>query len=203
MNRFARSVRVNPMKLFKTAVCLSILALRKTILRTFTLTLLLITIALTTSIAPAWAEFQTEQVNGQMLYKSWQTFYDIDRHSWKAIAFRQVGDLGITSVYLRLITFPGTTNVDHGKSLTLLRPDAEPLLLADETAAIAPNAPLYPNVAQYDLSLILSQLDPAQPVRLSLPVVNGQPILLKVPPGAIREWQAIATCFTMDCLLEN
>lgn len=164
--------------------------------------LLVIAIALT-PIAPAWAEFQTEQVNGQMLYKSWQTFYDIDRHSWKAIAFRQIGDLGITPVYLRLITFPGTANVDHEKSLTLLRPDAEPLLLADETAAIASNAPLYPNVAQYDLSLILSQLDPTQPIRLSLPAVNGQPILLKVPPGAIREWQAIATCATMDCVLEN
>lgn len=165
--------------------------------------LLMIAIALITPISSAWAEFQTEQVNGQMLYKSWQTLYDIDRHSWKAIAFRQVGDLGITPVYLRLITFPGSATVDHGRSLTLLRPDAEPLLLADETALISPNSPLYPNVAQYDLSLILSQLDSTQPIRLSLPVIDGELILLKVPPVAIQEWQAIATCATMDCTLEN
>ncbi|MBF2079582.1 MAG: DUF3122 domain-containing protein [Synechococcales cyanobacterium T60_A2020_003] len=175
----------------------------RSVIRIATLCLFLVAIALVTPITPAWAEFQTEQVNGQMLYKSWQTLYDIDRHSWKAIAFRQVGDLGITPVYLRLITFPGSATVDHGRSLTLLRPDAEPLLLADETALISPNSPLYPNVAQYDLSLILSQLDPTQPIRLSLPVVDGNPILLKVPPVAIQEWQAIATCATMDCSLEN
>lgn len=165
--------------------------------------MLLLTVGLTAVFMPAAiADFQVEQISDRILYKSWQTLRDLDRQSWKAVVFREVGVADKTTVYLRLITFPGLAAIDHSQPLTLIQSGG--LLVAPEASNQVFTSPLsQPNVAQYDLRSVLSDLDEQAPVKLLLPTIAGDSISIKVPPIAIQEWQAIAACETMTCDLRS
>ncbi len=68
---------------------------------------------------------------------------------------------------------------------------ASPRIIHD-TNEISQGSPTLANVAEYDIKSVLPQLKPESPLQLTLPVVNGAAIELKIPPVAISEWQEIS-----------
>jgi hypothetical protein len=49
-----------------------------------------------------------------------------------------------------------------------------------------------PNMGQYDLQPVLSQLPAEIPLELALPILNGEAINLSVPSSLVAEWQTVA-----------
>jgi hypothetical protein len=92
----------------------------------FLLGMMVWAIAINVAIAPAQAAIrQLEEAPGQTVYqsevyKSRQTLKDQQGNSWQAIAFQRTHPERTATMYLRLVGFPGTANIDHSQPLTLI-----------------------------------------------------------------------------------
>jgi Protein of unknown function (DUF3122) len=143
---------------------------------------------------PAFATItQLEEYPGQMLYQSWQNLQDQTGQSWQAIAFTRIHPEGSSTVSLRLVGFPGSVELDHKQPLILTTSLGKSLTAQDISSEIAQGSPTLANVAEYDIKSVLPQLKPEIPLQLTLPVVTGAAIELKIPSVAIEEWQTIST----------
>ncbi|MBE9109219.1 DUF3122 domain-containing protein [Nodosilinea sp. LEGE 07298] len=137
---------------------------------------------------------QLEEAPGQVVYQSRQTLKDQHGNSWQAIAFKRILSDGSTSVALRLVGFPGVAAIDRSQPLTLTDSLGKTLTAADDSGQIFTDAAApEPNVGQYDLQPILPQLQAEIPLRLTLPTMDGDTIVLKVPSALIAEWQTVAS----------
>lgn len=137
---------------------------------------------------------QLEEAPGQRVYQSRQTLKDQHGNSWQAIAFKRIRPNGTTSFALRLVGFPGVTAIDRSQPLTLTNSLGKTLTAADASGQIfTDEAAPEPNVGQYDLQPLLPQLQAEIPLRLTLPILNGEAITLNVPAGLIEEWQTVAS----------
>ncbi|MGF1496058.1 MAG: DUF3122 domain-containing protein [Elainellaceae cyanobacterium] len=145
--------------------------------------------------SPAQAAIrQLEEAPGQTVYQSRQTVQDQHGDRWQAIAFKRIRPDGSTRFYLRLVGFPGTAAIDRSRPLTLTTSLGQSLTALDASGQIFTNAAApEPNVGQYDLQPIVSQLPTAIPLRLTLPVLNEGDRLLPVSPALIQEWKAVAS----------
>jgi hypothetical protein len=132
---------------------------------------------------------QIEEYPGQMLYQSRQNLQDQTGNSWQAIAFKRIHPEGSAVVSLRLVGFPGGVNLDHTQPLTLTTSRGQTLTAQDISNEISQDTPTLGNVGEYDLKLVLSQLQAEIPVKLILSTIDGDDIILSVPSAAIREWQ--------------
>lgn len=146
------------------------------------------------SAPPAIADIrQFEEAPGQVLYQSRQTLWDGHRHSWQAIAFQRSQPDADFHVYLRLVAFPGTADIDRSQPLVLTNSLGETLEAADTSSQIFTNASSpQPNVGQYDLQPILDQLRAEMSWRLYIPAHQGEPVTLFVPSTVVEEWHRIA-----------
>jgi hypothetical protein len=145
-------------------------------------------------IYPAQAAIrQLEEAPGQRVYQSRQTLKDRQGNIWQAIAFKRVRPDGTTSIYLRLVSFPGIAEVDRTRPLKLINSLGKTWTANDVSQQIfTDTAHPEPNVAQYDLQPILMQLNPAVPLRLEIPSLNQVSITLNVSPSLIEEWRSLA-----------
>ncbi len=145
-------------------------------------------------IHPAQAAIrQLEEAPGQMVYQSRQSLKDQHGSIWQAIAFKRVQPDGTTSLYLRLVGFPGMAEVDHTRPLKLSNSLGKTWTANDASQKIfTDSANPEPTVAQYDLQPILMQLDPAVPLRLEIPSLHQSSITLNVSPILIQEWRSLA-----------
>jgi hypothetical protein len=133
-----------------------------------------------------------EEAPGQMVYQSRATLKDQHGSGWQAIAFKRVRPDSQTSIELRLVGFPGVAVLDRSQPLTLTNSLGKTLTAPDASSAIFGEAkPPEPNVGQYDLLPLLSQLQVEVPLQLTLPVVDSEPITLSVSPSLLQEWQAL------------
>jgi hypothetical protein len=135
---------------------------------------------------------QLEEAPGQIVYQSWQALKDQHGNSWQAIAFKRIRPNGQTSFNLRLVSFPGIVEIDRSQPLTFTNPLGQTLTAADDsshlfTAATHPET----NVGQYDLQPLLSQLQAEIPLKLSLPILQGETIHLLISPRLVQEWQTV------------
>jgi hypothetical protein len=143
---------------------------------------------------PAFATItQLEEYPGQMLYQSRQNLQDQTGQSWQAIAFTRIHPEGSSTVSLRLVGFPGSVELDHKQPLILTTSLGKSLTAQDISSEIAQGSPTLANVAEYDIKSMLPQLKSETPLQLTLPVVTGAAIELKIPFVAIEEWQTIST----------
>ncbi len=136
---------------------------------------------------------QLEEAPGQMVYQSRQTLKDQHGNSWQAIAFKRVSPNGKTSLELRLVGFPGVVEIDRSKPLLLTNSMGAVLTAADNSSLIftdlsAPEA----NVGEYDIQPLLTQLQPAVPLSLTLPAIGSEDIQLSVSPSFVQEWQTLS-----------
>jgi Protein of unknown function (DUF3122) len=135
---------------------------------------------------------QLEEYPGQMLYQSRQNLQDQTGQSWQAIAFTRIHPQGSSTVSLRLVGFPGTVELDHAQPLTLTISSKSNLTARDISSEISQDSPTLANVAKYDIKSVLPQLKSESPLQLTLPVINGAAIEVKIPSEMIEEWQAIS-----------
>lgn len=137
---------------------------------------------------------QLQEAPGQVVYQSRQTLKDQHRNSWQAIAFKRIRPDGRTSVALRLVGFPGAVNLDRSQPLTLTNSLGQTLTAVDASGQIfTDEATPEPNVGQYDLQPLLPELRAEIPLRLTLPTLSGEAIILNVPAGLVEEWQTVAS----------
>jgi len=136
---------------------------------------------------------QLEEAPGQMVYQSRHTLTDQHGMGWQAIAFKRIRPDGSSQVYLRLVGFPGTAAIDRTQPLTFRSSMGQTLSAADASRQIFTdaNAP-EPNVGQYDLQPLLSQLQAELPWHMDLPTQDGSSLTLQLPPALVQEWQTLA-----------
>lgn len=154
---------------------------------------LMMILALGLAYPPAYAAIrQLEEAPGQMVYQSRQTLQDQYGNSWQAIAFKRVKPDGQVPLYLRLVAFPGVADVDRSRPLTLTNSLGQSWMAADASQPIFTDADRpKPNVGQYDLQPIILDLDPAVPLRLELPVLQQDDVLIPVPSTLLSEWRSL------------
>ena len=147
------------------------------------------------AVPPASATIrQLEEAPGQIVYQSRQTLRDQHGHSWQAIAFKRIRPDGNNIFYLRLVGFPGIVEIERSQPLILTNSLGNTLRANDASQQIFTDAAApEPNVGQYDLAPILSELKVAIPLKLSLPTTQGDPVKLLVSPALVQEWQALFT----------
>lgn len=137
---------------------------------------------------------QLEEAPGQMVYQSRQTLKDQHGNGWQAIAFKRIRPDGTTSFSLRLVGFPGIVAIDRTQPLSLSNSLGKTLTATDTSSTIfTESAVPEPNVGQYDLQPLLSQLRPEIPLKLTLPTIGGEGIKLSIPPSLVQEWQTVAS----------
>ncbi|MGF1602274.1 MAG: DUF3122 domain-containing protein [Thermosynechococcaceae cyanobacterium] len=144
--------------------------------------------------APPAAAMISQQEEGanQMLYQSRQALKDLNGMSWQAISFKRIRPAGEVTLNLRLVGFPGAVELEHPHPLAIATSMGQTFAAVDVTNEIYEETPASPNVGQYDLQPILSQLSDVMPIRLALPTTDGSVVALNVSPEAIQEWQAVA-----------
>lgn len=136
---------------------------------------------------------QLEEAPGQIVYQSRQTVQDQHGDRWQVIAFNRIRPDGTTSFYLRLVTFPGTANIDRSRPLALTTSLGQSLTATDASSQIFTDASApEPNVGQYNLQPIISQLSDVIPIQIALPILNKDNSLLSISPGLIQEWKTVA-----------
>ncbi len=146
------------------------------------------------SAPPALAEIrQFHETPGHLLYQSRQTLWDGHKHSWQAIAFQRSQPDANFRIYLRLVAFPGTADIDRSRPLLLTNSLGETLEAIDTSSQIFTDASSpQPHVGQYDLQPILDQLRAEMSWRLSIPSSQGEPVTLFVPSMVVQEWHMLA-----------
>ncbi|MFE4106291.1 DUF3122 domain-containing protein [Almyronema epifaneia] len=136
---------------------------------------------------------QLEEAPGQIVYQARQTVPDQQGDRWQLIAFNRVRPNGQTSFYLRLVGFPGKAEIDRSRSLLLTSSLGQRLTAQEASSQIFTDAAAAaPNIGQYDLKPIVSQLAAAVPLQLTLPTLNQDDVLLTLTPAYIQEWKTVA-----------
>lgn len=137
---------------------------------------------------------ELKEASGQMVYQARQTLKDQHGNSWQAIAFKRIRSDGKTSFFLRLVGFPNGVEIDQNQPLTLTDSLGKILTATDSSNDIFTDSfDPQPNVGQYNLQPLLSQLQAEIPLKLSLPIIGGEAISLSVPPNFVEEWKAVAS----------
>lgn len=150
-------------------------------------------VTISVAIAPAQAALrQLEEATGQMVYQSRQTLKDQHENSWQAIAFKRIRPSQTDVIYLRLVGFPGTAELDHSQPLTLTDSLGKTLTATDISQEMfADKTQVELNAAEYDLQPILMQLELGIPLQLSLPTLGQAEIVLNISPEMVGEWRSL------------
>jgi hypothetical protein len=126
-----------------------------------------------------------------IVVQSRRTLWDAKHHSWQVIAFKRVQPGTAETIQLRLVAFPNRGKIAHPRPLRLSDIQEHAWLLDDRSEEISAMSTTLDSVGQYDLAAVLEQL-PTQRLRLEIPIVNHDPIGLRIAPGLIQEWQTVA-----------
>jgi hypothetical protein len=143
-------------------------------------------------LSPASASIlRTADTADAIVVQSRRTLWDAKHHSWQVIAFKRVQPGVAETIQLRLVAFPNRGKIAHPQPLRLSDIQEQAWLLDDRSDQISVMATTLDTVGQYDLEAVLAQL-PTQRLRLEIPIVDHDPIGLRIAPSLIQEWQAVA-----------
>jgi hypothetical protein len=135
---------------------------------------------------------ELKEASGQMVYQARQTLKDQHGNNWQAIAFKRIRNDGKISVFLRLVGFPKVAEIDWSQPLTLNDSLGKILTATDSSNDIFTDTfEPQPNIGQYNLQPLLSQLQTEIPLKLSLPIIGDEAVSLSVPPDFVEEWQTV------------
>lgn len=140
-------------------------------------------------VTPSWASTHTYQEQpGQVTYRSQQSLRDRQDRAWQAVFFKRLRAAQASGLYLRLVGFPGAVEVLTDQPLQITT--------SLDQIWLAPSAleglDLPKNVGQYDLRVLMAQLQADLPLRLMVPLTSTDPAEIVVPPFVVQEWRAIA-----------
>lgn len=139
---------------------------------------------------------QHQEAPGKILYKAFATLHDQNGKVWRAIAFNHVLPDGSHNFKLRLVGFPGSAAVDRSQALQIKTALGQSFTTPDDSEHIAIDEGMDaidvpPNVAQYDLEAIAPRLKSLVPLRLTLPLEDGD-VRLLILPNTVQEWKSVA-----------
>lgn len=155
-------------------------------LRLFNLGVIL-TVAWFAFSAPANALLrQHHEAPNVLRYHARDSLQDRDGHTWQVLLFPDNSQNASTTFYLRLVGFPGVNSFVHPQSLEILTPNK--ILTAQDAYQEAAPAP---NVGQYDLTPIMSQLPAKGKLKLAVPLKDYRELALKIPSQVLEEWQLL------------
>ena len=123
----------------------------------------------------------------QVMYRSQQSLRDDRDRAWQLILFKRLNNGQLDSLHLRLVGFPGTTEVARTQPLKITARSRE----AWTATNLVEPLELPANVGEYDLLKIMTQLDADFPLQLELSLQQGQLAKLLVPPFVVREWRSL------------
>jgi hypothetical protein len=150
-------------------------------------------VAFTLILIVSWVNFcspatallrQHHETSGVLRYHTQESLKDRDGNTWQVLLFPENNQNDKTTYYLRLVGFPGVNSFDHPHSLEILTSQGKLFTATDVYAQSAPA----PNVGQYDLTSIISQLSGKQSLKLSVPLQDNQELALKIPSEVLTEW---------------
>ncbi len=130
---------------------------------------------------------QHHETPGVLRYHAQDSLKDRDGNTWQVLLFPDKSQGIKTSYYLRLVGFPGINSFNHPQSLEILTSQGKIFTATDAYAQSSPA----PNVGQYDLTSIISQLPNKQSLKLSVPLENNRELALKIPQAVLTEWQLL------------
>jgi Protein of unknown function (DUF3122) len=135
---------------------------------------------------------ELKEASGQMVYQARQTLKDQHGNNWQAIAFKRTRSDGKTSFFLRLVGFAQVAEIDRSQPLTLTNSLGKSFTASDSSNDIFTDSfEPEPNVGQYNLQPLLTQLQAEIPLKLSLPIIGDEAISLSVPPSFVEDWQTV------------
>tara|TARA_B100000965_G_scaffold3982_1_gene3131 strand:+ start:224 stop:727 length:504 start_codon:yes stop_codon:yes gene_type:complete len=119
--------------------------------------------------------------------RSLESLKDLDYQTWQIIVYpssKESNDL-----ILRIVGYPGSLRIDHPTNL-IVNSGRKTWDLKDITKNSRIKAEtLNDSAAEFDLSVLISELDKNRPLRLRLPgLINDLPI----PPYLVSEWRSLA-----------
>ena len=123
----------------------------------------------------------------QVMYRSQQSLRDDRDRAWQLILFKRLKLGQLNSVHLRLVGFPGKTELASTQPLKITARNGEVWAAVN----LVERLKLPANVGEYDLLPFISQLDTDSPLQLELPLQNERVAKLMVPPFVVREWRSL------------
>lgn len=144
-----------------------------------------------TGMPGAIASIHTYPDKGQqVMYRSLQTLRDERGQAWQTVFYKRVKDGVVGSLHLRLVGFPGVTELVHPRSLHIINGTGKAWDAPDVFAASNLKPELGSHVGEYDLKPVIDVLGTQRPLWLEIPLAEAT-TTIPVPPFAVREWQQI------------
>lgn len=126
---------------------------------------------------------------GVTRYQSQHSLRDATGYAWQVVLFKQFPPDRSPQFILRLVGFPGIVDIAHPQPLEITTSSSKLLTATDLFATESPA----PNVAQYNVTDVITQLPQNTFLKLSIPLVKNKNISLKLPTSIVIEWQWLAT----------
>ncbi|VEP13064.1 conserved hypothetical protein [Hyella patelloides LEGE 07179] len=130
---------------------------------------------------------QQPEAPGQILYSSRHKLQDNQGNTWQVILFKRVENNQTQDIDLRLVAFPGQFEFIHPGNLTIVVNDRESFSASDRFVEQSPS----PNVGEFEVQEIISNLPWNRSVNLVLPLTAEKPVEILLPAQVILEWQEI------------
>jgi hypothetical protein len=151
------------------------------------LLILIVTLSSWTFCLPANALLRQHHETPNVLrYHAQDSLKDRDGNTWQVLLFPENYHSNI-QYYLRLVGFPGVNAFTHPQSLEIITSQGQILTATDTFQQSAPT----PNVGQYNLTSIISQLTNQNNLKLAIPLAANRELSLKIPHEVITEWQLL------------
>ena len=119
--------------------------------------------------------------------RSLESLKDLDYQTWQIIVYPRSKES--KNLILRIVGFPGSLRFDHPTNL-IVNSGRRTWDLKDITKnSKIKHETLDDSAAEFDLSILIAELDKNRPLRISLPgLINDLPI----PPYLVSEWRSLA-----------
>ncbi len=155
----------------------------------FTIIFIMITFGLFAPSATAVLR-QHQETPGVLRYHSQASIKDKTGHAWQVVLYKVKNPGASEDINLRLVGFPGVVEFSHPQPLEIVTAQGKLLSASD---VYAENSPA-PNVGEYKVTKILSQLSTTDSLKLNLSLTTQQ-LQLTIPKNLISEWQMLITDF--------
>ena len=126
---------------------------------------------------------------GVLRYHSQVSIKDEKGYTWQVLLFKQDDKSTIKDLRLRLVGFPGIVEIAHPQPLVIETTSGKLLSASDVYGLTAPA----PNVGEYELTNILTQLGTTDALKLYVPTDSVKPLLINIPQNLVTEWQWLVT----------
>lgn len=120
-------------------------------------------------------------------YHAQDSLKDRDDNTWQVLLFPDYTQGEKVVYYLRLVGFPGVNAFKHPQSLEILTSEGKILTVKDVFSQSAPA----PNVGQYDLTPVVTQLSANQSLELSVPLADRRELALNISQSVLSEWKLL------------